>query len=484
MDLQSTRVLDLFEEISRIPRCSGNEDAVARWLEVRAAARGWKSERDRTGNLRIDVPATAGSERAPAVVIQGHLDMVCEKTPESRHDFTRDPIRVIRDGDWVHADGTTLGADNGVALALGAAVAEDPGLRRPRLELLFTVDEETGLTGAKQLTPGFITGRTLINLDCETEGVFTVGCAGGRDLTLRRDIGMGPYPTGWHMQAFTVGGLKGGHSGIDIHRRRANATRLLARTLSALLVPGGPRLAALTGGSRHNAIPRDAAATIACAPADAALVRRRTAAVQDRFRAEYAGEAELCITAGECDPPAAGGMALAPEEAMLVVNLLLAVPHGALEMTPDFTDLVLSSNNLAVARVEDGALNVLTSQRSLTAAGLDSVTETVRAVAALAGGRTTVVSEYPPWTPNPDSVLLRRSRGVYRRLFDRDPDVSALHAGLECALIGSIYPGMDMISFGPTTENAHSPSERLHLPSLAKLGVFLAALLESLATDV
>lgn len=484
MDIHSLRVLELFEEISRIPRCSGNEEAAARWFEAWAAARGWKTERDRTGNLRIDVPATAGSERAPGVVIQGHLDMVCEKTPESGHDFTRDPIRVIRDGDWVHADGTTLGADNGVALALGAAVAEDPGLRHPPLELLFTVDEESGLSGAKQLAPGFLTGRTLINLDSETEGVLTVGCAGGRDLEIRRDLHTSPCPEGWRTLALKVGGLRGGHSGIDIHRRRANATRLLARTLNALFAPGGPRLVTLTGGSRHNAIPRDAAALIACAPGQVADVKRQTAALQDRFRVEYAAEPELTVTVDEPDPSTAGRTALAPEEALLVVNLLLAVPHGAIEMAPDFIDLVLSSNNLAVTRTEAGALSVLTSQRSLTAAGLDAVTETVQAVAALAGGRTTVASEYPPWTPNLDSALLRRSRGVYRDLFGRDPDVSALHAGLECALIGRLCPGMDMISFGPTTEDAHSPSERLHLPSLAKLRAFLAALLASLATEV
>jgi dipeptidase D len=481
MDEKTRRALELFEEISRIPRCSGNEEAVARWFQSWAAGNGWPAVRDRAGNLRIDVPATAGCERAPGVVIQGHLDMVCEKTPESAHDFSQDSIRVIRDGDWVHAAGTTLGADNGVALALGAAVAEDRGLRRPALELLFTVDEETGLSGAKQLSPGFLTGRTLINLDSETEGVFTVGCAGGRDLTLERDLGTTPYPEGWRALSLAVGGLRGGHSGVDIHRRRANATKLLARALNALLGAEGPWLVTLTGGSRHNAIPRDAAALIACAPGQAAGVRRQAAALRERLRAEFETETELSIVIADADPPPAGMSALPLEDARLLVNLLLAVPHGPLEMAPDFPDLVLSSNNLAVTTAADGRLSVLTSQRSLTAAGLEAATEAVRAVAGLAGGRATVSTEYPPWTPNPESALLARSRQVYRSLFGRDPAVRAIHAGLECALIGGFFPGMDMISFGPTTEDAHCPSERLNLPSLARLRGFLTALLESLS---
>jgi dipeptidase D len=477
------RILDFFETVSRIPRCSKNEDAIARWLEAWAGKHGWPAGRDRAGNLLIAVPPSPGAERAPGAILQGHLDMVCEKTPESAHDFSRDPIRFVRDGDWIGADGTTLGADNGVALALAAALAEERTVTHPRLELLFTVDEESGLSGAKHLAPGWLSGRILINLDSETEGVFTVGCAGGRDMTLSRALAAAPLADGFKRMRLTVGGLRGGHSGIDIHRRRANATRLLARTLDALIEAHPVQLLSLGGGTRHNAIPRDAAALIASAPENEAGFRRQAAAFSERFRAEFPEETGLFVTLSDAEPSAAAG-GLSPADARAALKLLLALPHGVLDMSPDFPDLVLTSNTLAVAQIAEGRLSVLTSQRSLTAAGLDTASETVRAVSALAGAQAAVASEYPPWTPNFNSPLLARSRELYRGLFGSDPQVRAIHAGLECALIGGTYPGMDMISFGPTTENAHSPSERLYVPSLARLWDFLAALLKSLGTTV
>lgn len=475
--------LERFEQISRIPRCSKNEEGVARWFESWAGGHGWPSRRDTAGNLVIRVPASPGCERAPIVVIQGHLDMVCEKTPESRHDFACDPIRVIRDGDWIHADGTTLGADNGVALALGAAIAEDPELRRPRLELLFTVDEETGLTGAKKMAPGFIEGRLLINLDSETEGVFTVGCAGGRDVQIHRELRFQPLSEDRRWMQLTVGGLCGGHSGIDIHRPRANANKLLARTLRTLILAGDLRLAAVSGGSRRNAIPRNAGAVLACRPDAADSIRRRSADCAGRLRGEFVTEPALDLGLTDLATPFPGSRVMAPEDAALAVNLLLALPHGVARMAPDFAGLVLTSSNLAMVATVENRLEIVTSQRSLTESGLDGMSEQVRAVAALAGARTHTESEYPPWVPDLASPLLDRSRAVYRNLYHRDPEVRALHAGLECAIIGRACPGMDMISFGPTTENAHSPTERLHVPSLARITEFLQALLASLSAS-
>jgi len=473
-------VLDHFEQISRIPRCSKNEEAVARWFESWAGNHGWPSRRDPAGNLLITVPASSGCERAPVVVFQGHLDMVCEKNPESGHDFARDPIRILTEGDWIHADGTTLGADNGVALALGAAIAEDSELRRPPIELLFTVEEETGLTGAKRLPPGFFEGRLLINLDSETEGVFTVGCAGGRDVQIHRELQFEPLPLGHRWMQLTVGGLCGGHSGIDIHRQRANANKLLARTLKALMQSGDLRLASVAGGSQRNAIPRNAGALVACRPEDAGSLRRQAAQWAEQFRCEFPSEPslELCLS----DLQAAGPdpTAMSPEAAALVVNLLLALPHGVAQMSPAFPDLVLTSNNLASVATVSRRLEAVTSQRSLIEPGLDAMSEAVRAVAALAGAGTRTESEYPPWTPNLASPLLGLCRNAYRSLYRKDPEVRALHAGLECAIIGRTYPGIDMISIGPTTENAHSPTERLHVPSLARVDQFLRTLLTSL----
>jgi dipeptidase D len=474
------RILELFEQISRIPRCSKNEEAVTRWFEDWARHRGWPARRDPAGNLLIRVPASPGCERAPAVALQGHLDMVCEKMPQSAHDFTRDPIRVLRDGDWLHAEATTLGADNGVALALGAAVAEDAELRRPRLELLFTVDEETGLTGAKNLPPGLLDARTLINLDSEAEGVFTVGCAGGRDVQIHRDLQLTPPPAGWRWMQLTVAGLCGGHSGIDIHRQRANANQLLARTLQDLMPAGELRLAALSGGTRRNAIPRDARAVVACLPEAAEGLTRRTARCAERFRGEFPSEPALALGLSELPADTPPQAAMTPEAAALVLNLLLALPHGVAQMAPGFADLVHTSSNLAVVATVDRRLEIATSQRSLSPYGLDAASDQVRAAAALAGARTLTESEYPPWTPNLASPLLGRCRAVYRSLYRREPEVRALHAGLECALIGRTYPEMDMISIGPTTENAHSPTERLNGPSLARIAEFLSALLTSL----
>jgi dipeptidase D len=481
MNANIRRALEVFEKISRIPRCSKNEEAIACWFEAWARSHGWPSRRDPAGNLLIRVPASAGCERAAGVVLQGHLDMVCEKTPESPHDFSRDPIRLIRDGDWIHADATTLGADNGVALALAAALSEDARAKRPPLELLFTVDEETGLSGAKKLKPGLVEGRILLNLDSETEGVFTVGCAGGRDIQIQRTIRFTPLPEGYGVFQVRVGGLQGGHSGIDIHRHRGNAIKLLARVLGAMVPDEKVRLMRVAGGTRRNAIPRDAEAQVACPAGHVPVLRRQIAEWGQLLRSEFTREPTLSLSLAEAPalPPAPSTMSW--EDGGAVVNLLLALPHGAAQMDPDFNGLVMISSNLAMTETAADSQKIITSQRSLTRPGLDAMSGQVRAAAALAGGRAHTESEYPPWTPNPASPLLARSREVYCSLYGRHAEVRAIHAGLECALIGDIYPGMDMISLGPTTENAHSPSERLHVPSLGRLWDFLVALLASLA---
>jgi len=483
MNTETRRLLEIFGEINRIPRCSKNEDAIARWFEAWARAKNFSSRRDRAGNLLITVPATPGAETAPAVVIQGHLDMVCEKTPASTHDFARDPIRIIHDGDWIHADKTTLGADNGVALALGLALAEDERLTRPTLELLFTVDEETGLTGAKKLEPGFFGGRTLINLDSETEGVFTVGCAGGRDVTITRDLRFAPVPDEFRFMHLSVGGLCGGHSGIDIHRHRANALKLLARVLADMPAGDDIRLVEVTGGTRRNAIPRDASARVACAVGRLAELQKRVAEAERTFRREYGSESSLVISFTEADGPAHGRKAMSPEDARTTVDLLLALPHGAAQMSPDFSDLVMTSSNLAMTRTAESRLSVITSQRSLNVTALNAMSATARAIAALAGAQATTESEYPPWAPDLDSPLLKRCREVYRDCYGKEAGVRAIHAGLECAIIGGLTPDMDMISLGPTTENAHSPSERLHVPSLSHVWDFMVALLASLSQE-
>ncbi len=482
MDAAAHRLLEIFETISRIPRCSKNEGALTRWFESWADARGFRTQTDRAGNLRIAVPPSRGCERAPGVVLQGHLDMVCEKTPESPHDFSRDPIRLIREADWIRADRTTLGADNGVALALGAALAEEAGSARPPLELLFTVEEETGLNGAKQLQPGFVHGRLLVNLDSETEGVFTVGCAGGRDVTITRALSRTEVAHGKQIMRLQVGGLRGGHSGIDIHRHRGNALKLLARTLIGLASDGEVNLIEVGGGTRRNAIPRDAFARLACPAGRTDALRQRASECQALFRGEFAAEHALEVTVRPEEAPAGRIAALGAAEAAALVHLLLALPHGVAQLSPDFEGVVLTSCNLAMADANSDRLRVITSQRSMSQAALNAASQGVRAIAALAGGGCETESEYPPWTPNPGSALLSRCRRLHRERYHAEPRVSAIHAGIECAIIGGIFPDMDMISVGPTTENAHSPSERLHVPSFCRLQGFLAALLASVAS--
>ena len=269
---RTARILEYFEQINYFPRCSNNETQVCQWLQHWAGERNLDFQGDAAGNLVVRVPASGGFQGAPVVVLQGHMDMVCEKTPESKHDFTSDPIVSHREGDWLIADGTTLGADNGIAIAYMLAIAEEAAINRPPMELLFTVDEETGLNGAKNLAPDFVRGRILINLDSEDEGVFTIGCAGGIDTHLSLDVQLEALRPDAQLFKVVVGGLKGGHSGIDIHKHRANANKILGRTLDHIQTQASMGLVTLTGGSRKNAIPRDAQALIWVEPSKKALI--------------------------------------------------------------------------------------------------------------------------------------------------------------------------------------------------------------------
>jgi dipeptidase D len=476
----SDAILEIFETINGIPRCSKNEQAVAAWLMAWAAQRGLRHRSDAAGNLVIQVPASPGAEGAPVVVLQGHMDMVCEKTPESLHDFTRDPIRSHRSGEWLKAQGTTLGADNGIALALALHLVDDRQLRRPALELLFTVDEESGLSGASRLEPDLFRGRILINIDSEDEGVFTIGCAGGEETLVSLDLDRGAPAGELAPGCFRVGGLRGGHSGVDIAKQRANANRLLGRLLARAGELPALRLVSLSGGSAHNAIPRDAQASVA-APREAfpnleALAR----ACQDLFRREY-GSADPGIQVSFVESAASAQAPLTTASGARVVDLLMALPHGVAGMSLGVEGLVETSCNLAVLATDGDTLKITSSQRSSSESRLDDMTARVTAVARLAGGRCARLNRYPAWQPDTASRLLARCREVHRRLTGQEAVVEIIHAGLECGLIGAKAPGMEMISVGPTLRNPHSPDEALHIPSVDRVRNFLAALLEDLA---
>ncbi|CAB1056453.1 Cytosol nonspecific dipeptidase (EC [Olavius sp. associated proteobacterium Delta 1] len=480
MEEKVKAILDYFEQINAIPRCSKNEEQIGLWLKQWAAAKQLAVNEDAAGNLLVTVPPTPGYENAPVIVIQGHMDMVCEKSPDSTHDFSRDPIKNIIDGDWLRADNTTLGADNGIAIALAMAVAGDAGIAHPPLELLFTVDEETGLNGAKELEAGFIKGRVLLNVDSETEGVFTVGCAGGRHTHISRKLALTDLAEESQFFNLNISGLHGGHSGIDIIKQRASANKILARTLHRLAAVYDIQLVSIKGGTAHNAIARDAVAVFACTAGKSDDLAGVVSETQRTILTDYDTiEKNLAINLSAAESAAQHKTALSAAETRAVINLLLALPHGVMGLSAAITDLVETSNNLATVEIKGDSLQILTSQRSLTGSRLDEISATIGATAALADADTRCDSEYPPWTPNMQSALLELCQKVYNQVFDQQAKVKSVHAGLECAIIGDKYEGMDMISFGPDLRDPHSPNEGLYIPSLEKIWQFMVALLES-----
>jgi dipeptidase D len=471
-------VLANFAKISRIPRCSGHEEQIRAFLLAWAAAQDFASKTDQVGNLLVTVPASPGRESGPTLVLQSHLDMVCEQTPESTHDFSHDPLRLYTDGDWLRAEQTTLGADNGIGIALAMALAEDRQLLHPTLELLFTVAEETGLSGAAALTPSFFSGKLLINLDSEDEGVLTIGCAGGRDSELVLDLEYAEWPANHQQLELSVTGLQGGHSGVDIIEGRGNANVLLVRALAELGTTSGFHLAGLHGGSAHNAIPREAAARLAVPPATVPLLQARLTTWTAALRQAMPHEPNLAITLTVA--AAAGTRIYHPDLARRVLDLLLAAPDGVMGMSKVAVGIVESSVNLATIREEAGRLTILLSQRSDKVEGLAWLVAKSEALARLAGARINTGIGYPGWAPEPSSLLLAQARQVYRELFGSEATIEIIHAGLECGIIGAQNPGMDMLSLGPTVKNPHSPEERLFLPSLDRFCPFIRALLASL----
>ncbi len=471
-------ILHWFSEISKIPRCSKNEAQVSAWLATWAEEHGLEARTDGVKNVVIEVPGTAGFESAPPVVIQGHMDMVGEKAKGSDHNFTKDPITLVYDGDWLKADQTTLGADNGIALAMAMTLALDKETPHPPLELLFTVDEETGLTGAVAPEPGFIKGKILLNVDSEDEGVFTVGCAGGKDTSLSVPVEEEALPEGVEIFKMVAGGMSGGHSGVDIHEQRANAIHVLARGLNALIKQVDLRIVALEGGTAHNAIPRDAEAVVALPAGDVDQVSQIAAALSDTLKEEHGKtDPNIAITLEPAERRARGLTAASTRKA---VDFVMAIPHGVADMSLDVAGLVETSDNLATVKLEGDKLSALTSQRSSVMNRLDWLTDRIEGLARAVGGEAESGEGYPAWQPNMDSPLLAKCVEVYRELFDKEPVVEIIHAGLECGIIGSKYEGMDMISFGPTIKNPHSPDEKLLVPTIGQVWDFMAALMGSL----
>lgn len=477
-------VIDYFERINRIPRCSKQEFQLSRWLQQWAMRRNLTVKCDPTGNMVIQVPATKGFEQTPTVILQGHMDMVCEKDAGSDHNFSKDPIRMIHDGPWLTARETTLGADNGIAIALALALVDYPEVNHPPLELFFTVDEETGLTGVLKMDPALLSGKILINLDSEDEGVFVVGCAGGRNTTIDRPLDFHALDDSYELFAVSATGMQGGHSGVDIAKHRANANTVMARLLTAGMTVSPLHLVELKGGTGRNVIPRVCRALLACRPDDIDLLKETLRHVTDVVRREYrTTDPELNVQFDHKGPVAESFRGVTEIDTARVVNLMAALPSGPAEMSRDFPLLVETSSNFSMLEISDDALSVISNQRSSVPSRLDAMCLAVEAVGCLAGATVHTSSGYPSWPVDQDSALLKRCTRLYRELFGADPKVQVMHAGLECGVIGDRCPGMDMISLGPSIENPHSPSERLYMPSVDKVWRLMVALLASFALE-
>ena len=469
-----------FDAIRQIPRPSKDEGRIAEHIVAQAKKLGFEVERDAAGNVFVRVPATKGHEQAPITVLQGHLDMVCEKNSDVPFDFQKDPIAVRVDGDVIMATGTTLGADNGIGVAAAMAVAEDPEAVHGPLELLFTIDEETGLTGAMGLEPGLLDGRTLINLDTEEDGALYFGCAGGADATSTFTVKRKPTPDGAVAMTVSVRGLRGGHSGVDIHENRGNALKFLARCLAAARAQGvNFALASLAGGSKHNAIPREADALVVVSKSKAGSLRRKVSNMAKALKEEFGAiDPNQRIEVADAALPAT---VWSKKDRDRVLDAMLGCPHGVLGMSRDVAGLVETSSNLAVAVTEGDTVRFTTSSRSSVMPALRATTEQVAAVFRANGAEVQSHDGYPGWKPNPKSPILNKTIAVFEREFGAKPAVKAIHAGLECGLIGDKFPGMDMVSMGPQIESPHSPDERVKIPTVASFYRLLKATLAAVA---
>ncbi|MGC4050689.1 MAG: aminoacyl-histidine dipeptidase [Paludibaculum sp.] len=474
-DLQPQALWRHFEALSAIPRASEKEQAAREYVLAQAAALGLEVTQDAVGNVVVRKPARPGREGAPMAALQGHLDMVCEKNEGTAHNFDTDPIQLVVDGDWVKAAGTTLGADNGVGVAAALAVMESTDIAHGPLEFVFTIDEESGLTGASEFPNGLLQSKYFLNLDGEEEGTLCIGCAGGLNTVARRTVTLQPAPAGDALR-IKVSGLQGGHSGLDINKGRGNALRILGQVLQALLGGGPVAVADLQGGSKRNAIPREAWAVVVVDAARIAELRATLTLWQDALRSDLGSfDPELRISAEPTSQPA---QVLSDADARIVADVLSSQHHGVLAVSPDVPGLVQTSTNLATVGLKDSVVEFETSQRSPILSSKLAAARMVSTVFALAGFQTEQTGGYPGWKPEPGSEIVRVSKEVHNDVLGHVPELVAMHAGLECGVIGEKHSGMEMISFGPHIVDVHSPSERLKISSVEPFYRFLSALLE------
>ncbi len=467
-----------FAEISAIPRGSKNEKAISQYVLNKAKELGLEAKQDKYMNVVVKKPASQGRENLPMLCLQGHLDMVCEKNKDKVHDFEKDPITIVREGNILRADGTTLGADNGIAVATNLAIMEDKSLEHGPLEFLFTVDEETGLTGANHLKEGFVESKTLMNLDSEEEGALYVGCSGGQNTIATWNVKMENAPARATAMMLQVRGLKGGHSGLEIDKGRGNSIKFINRVLMALL-PLGTRVSKIEGGNKSNAIPREAEALVFVPKEKVKKAVTITQNLKALYRAEVATvDPDLEIVLEPTEAPKKSKV-INKAQVPMICKALAASPHGVTKMSADIPGLVETSTNLAIIRTEKSKVVVTTSQRSSVASEIEEILQTMASIFDLAGAKVSQTEGYPGWKPNLDSPILKTAKSTYQELYGKEPDVKAIHAGLECGIIGEKYPGMDMVSFGPTLEGVHSPDEKIYIDTVDKFWRFLLGILKN-----
>ena len=474
-ELPDSAFWDFFIQLNEIPRASKKEEAICAFVEAFAKQRELEIERDSIGNLLIRKQASPGMEDRPVVALQGHLDMVHQKNASVDFDFDSDGIRMKVDGEWLKAEGTTLGADNGLGVAYILALLDSDSLVHPRLEALFTIDEETGMTGAKGLQENWLKAEYLLNIDTEEDDELTIGCAGGVDTIVAHSMDTESVHEAHVGRAIELKGLFGGHSGTDIHLGRANANKLLFRLLHRLQEQCTFTLSEVDGGGLRNAIPREAVAHISCALGEGEKIDEIVYEMEQVFRYEYSfTDPELSLSCRAIKRPSMG---LVEDEQKKLIHVLQATFNGIYRLSPEVADLVESSSNLARVRLFNGQLDVQSLQRSSRESAKWDVSDTVAAPFRALGAQVRTEGSYPGWAPQPGSALVQLMTKLHEESFGRPPKVLACHAGLECGLIGEAMPELQMISFGPTIRNAHSPDECAHIASAEKVWDYLTLVL-------
>ena len=475
--LAPQEVWENFYQLTQIPRPSKNEEAVVAYTKKFGEDLGLETIIDEVGNVIIKKPATPGMENRKGVVLQSHLDMVPQANSTTNHDFTKDPIDAYIDGEWVTAKDTTLGADNGMGAAATLAVLKSRELQHGPIEALFTIYEETGMTGAFGLKPGLLKGDILMNLDSEDEGELYVGCAGGEDANVTFSCNLDVIPNGYEIAAIAVTGLKGGHSGMDIVLGRGNANIILFRLLKQLSKQYSIRIASITGGSLRNAIPREAFVTYFAPQGTKQSIENEIKKFEAIVAKELAGT-EPTLSVAPSKPSTVNNVIDEKTQSNLI-NAILACPNGVIRMSDSMPGLVETSTNLAIVKSNNEKIYVQCLMRSSVDSARDALAQSIKAVFDLAGADIVFEGGYPGWKPNMDSPILKTMLEIYNKMYGKTPEIKAIHAGLECGLLGGVYPNWDMISFGPTIRFPHSPDEKVKIDTVQKFWDFLKETLKN-----